>query len=64
VRAVVEQPPGAEPLTLAAVTAFLRAEGLAVRRPPERLERVAALPRGETPRKVLTYRPRERFAGG
>ncbi|MFF7789801.1 AMP-binding protein [Streptomyces sp. NPDC007991] len=61
--AVVEQPPGAEPLTLAAVTSFLRAEGLSVHKLPERLEVVDALPRGETLRKVLKYKLRERFAG-
>jgi acyl-CoA synthetase (AMP-forming)/AMP-acid ligase II len=61
--AVVEQPPGAEALTLAAVTAFLRAEGLSVHKLPERLEVVAALPRGETLRKVLKYKLRERYAG-
>jgi acyl-CoA synthetase (AMP-forming)/AMP-acid ligase II len=61
--AVVEQPPRAEALTLAAVTAFLRAEGLSVHKLPERLEVVAALPRGETLRKVLKYKLRERYAG-
>ncbi|MEU0105025.1 AMP-binding protein [Streptomyces sp. NPDC006251] len=62
--AVVEQPPGAGPLTLDAVTAFLRAEGLSVHKLPERLELVAALPRGETLRKVLKYKLRERYSGG
>ncbi|MET9814534.1 AMP-binding protein [Streptomyces sp. NPDC006355] len=62
--AVVEQPPGAEALTLDAVTAFLRAEGLSVHKLPERLELVAALPRGETLRKVLKYKLRERYSGG
>ncbi|MFH9006716.1 class I adenylate-forming enzyme family protein [Streptomyces afghaniensis] len=61
--AVVEQPPGAEALTLAAVTAFLRAEGLSVHKLPERLEVVDALPRGETLRKVLKYKLRERYSG-
>ncbi|MFD5129502.1 class I adenylate-forming enzyme family protein [Streptomyces olindensis] len=61
--AVVEQPPGAGPLTLDAVTAFLRAEGLSVHKLPERLEVVDALPRGETLRKVLKYKLRERYAG-
>ncbi|AXE86695.1 AMP-binding protein [Streptomyces sp. Go-475] len=61
--AVVEQPPGAEALTLDAVTAFLRAEGLSVHKLPERLELVAALPRGETLRKVLKYKLRERYSG-
>ncbi|MFD5336889.1 class I adenylate-forming enzyme family protein [Streptomyces hawaiiensis] len=61
--AVVEQPPEAEVLTLAAVTAYLRAEGLSVHKLPERLEVVAALPRGETLRKVLKYKLRERYAG-
>ncbi|MEU6685260.1 AMP-binding protein [Streptomyces sp. NPDC046832] len=61
--AVVEQPPGAAPLTLADLTAFLRAEGLSVHKLPERLEVVDALPRGETLRKVLKYKLRERYAG-
>jgi acyl-CoA synthetase (AMP-forming)/AMP-acid ligase II len=61
--AVVEQPPGSEVLTLAAVTDFLRAEGLSVHKLPERLEVVDALPRGETLRKVLKYKLRERYAG-
>ncbi|MFI9752802.1 class I adenylate-forming enzyme family protein [Streptomyces collinus] len=60
--AVVEQPPGTEALTLAAVTAFLRAEGLSVHKLPERLEVVDALPRGETLRKVLKYKLRDRYA--
>ncbi|WP_030849539.1 class I adenylate-forming enzyme family protein [Streptomyces sp. NRRL S-475] len=60
--AVVEQPPGAEALTLADITAFLRAEGLSVHKLPERLEVVDALPRGDTLRKVLKYRLRERFS--
>ncbi|MGK5695729.1 class I adenylate-forming enzyme family protein [Streptomyces sp. URMC 128] len=61
--AVVEQPPGAEVLTLASVTAFLRAQGLSVHKLPERLEVVDSLPRGETLRKVLKYKLRERYAG-
>ncbi|MGW2301161.1 class I adenylate-forming enzyme family protein [Streptomyces sp. NPDC001809] len=59
--AVVEQPPGAGPLTLPAVTAFLREAGLSVHKLPEQLEVVAALPRNEALRKVLKYRLRERF---
>ncbi|WDV52491.1 AMP-binding protein [Streptomyces coeruleorubidus] len=61
--AVVEQPPGAEALTLATTTAFLRTEGLSVHKLPERLEVVDALPRGETLRKVLKYKLRERYSG-
>ncbi|GAP48890.1 class I adenylate-forming enzyme family protein [Streptomyces azureus] len=61
--AVVEQRPGAETLTLADATAFLRAEGLSVHKLPERLEVVDALPRGETLRKVLKYKLRERYSG-
>ncbi|MGX5214648.1 class I adenylate-forming enzyme family protein [Streptomyces violaceus] len=61
--AVVEQPPDAEPLTLATATAHLRAEGLSVHKLPERLEVVDALPRGETLRKVLKYKLRERYSG-
>ncbi|MFJ8658258.1 class I adenylate-forming enzyme family protein [Streptomyces sp. NPDC093795] len=59
--AVVEQPPGAAPLTLPAVTAFLREAGLSVHKLPEQLEVVDALPRNETLRKVLKYKLRERF---
>ncbi|MEU9136037.1 AMP-binding protein [Streptomyces sp. NPDC048404] len=61
--AVVEQPPGAPELTLAAVTSYLRGEGLSVHKLPEQLEVVDALPRNETLRKVLKYRLRERFSG-
>ncbi|GAB2936103.1 class I adenylate-forming enzyme family protein [Streptomyces heilongjiangensis] len=61
--AVVEQPPEAEALTLAAVTSYLRAEGLSVHKLPEQVEIVEALPRNETLQKVLKYKLRERFAG-
>ncbi|MEU1310202.1 AMP-binding protein [Streptomyces cinnamoneus] len=61
--AVVQQPEGAAPLTLAAVTAHLRAAGLAVHKLPEQLEVVDALPRNDTLRKVLKYKLRERFSG-
>jgi cyclohexanecarboxylate-CoA ligase len=60
--AVVEQPPEAEALTLAAVTSYLRAEGLSVHKLPEQVEIVDALPRNETLRKVLKYKLRERYA--
>ncbi|MDT9690529.1 AMP-binding protein [Streptomyces sp. P9(2023)] len=60
--AVIEQPPGADPLTLAAVTEFLRGEGLSVHKLPEQVEVVDALPRNETLRKVLKYKLREKFA--
>ncbi|MGW1784731.1 class I adenylate-forming enzyme family protein [Streptomyces sp. NPDC002143] len=61
--AVVERAPGAGgPLTLEAVTAYLRAGGLSVHKLPERLEVVEALPRNETLRKVLKYKLRERFS--
>ncbi|WP_327183668.1 class I adenylate-forming enzyme family protein [Streptomyces sp. NBC_01334] len=61
--AVVERAPGAgEPLTLAAMTSYLRAGGLSVHKLPERLELVDALPRNETLRKVLKYKLRERFS--
>ncbi|MGQ4330267.1 class I adenylate-forming enzyme family protein [Streptomyces hayashii] len=60
--AVVERAPAAaEPLTLAAVTAYLRAGGLSVHKLPERLEVVQALPRNDTLRKVLKYKLRERY---
>ncbi|MFC3573029.1 class I adenylate-forming enzyme family protein [Streptomyces yaanensis] len=61
--AVIEQPPGAEALTLSAVTSYLRAEGLSVHKLPEQLEVVDALPRNETLRKVLKYKLRERYSG-
>ncbi|GAA3392464.1 class I adenylate-forming enzyme family protein [Streptomyces roseoviridis] len=60
--AVVEQAAGTEPLTLEAVTAFLRGAGLAVFKLPEQLEVVEALPRNETLRKVLKYKLRERYS--
>ncbi|MER5889990.1 AMP-binding protein [Streptomyces sp. NPDC001941] len=60
--AVVEQPPGAAPLTLDEVTGHLRAAGLSVHKLPEQLEVVDALPRNETLRKVLKYQLRERFS--
>ncbi|MEU6883399.1 AMP-binding protein [Streptomyces sp. NPDC046712] len=60
--AVIEQPPDAGPLTLRAVTDFLRAEGLSVHKLPEQLEVVEALPRNETLRKVLKYKLRERYS--
>ncbi|MES5821775.1 AMP-binding protein [Streptomyces sp. RG80] len=60
--AVVEQPPGAAELTLEALVAHLRAEGLSVHKLPEQLEVVDALPRNETLRKVLKYKLRERFS--
>ncbi|MER5934785.1 AMP-binding protein [Streptomyces sp. NPDC002054] len=60
--AVVEQPAGAEPLTLAALAAHLRSEGLATHKLPEQLELVEALPRNDTLRKVLKYKLRERYA--
>ncbi|MGW1890008.1 class I adenylate-forming enzyme family protein [Streptomyces sp. NPDC002004] len=60
--AVVEQPDGAERLTLDAVTAHLREQGLSVHKLPEQLELVDALPRNDTLRKVLKYKLRERYA--
>lgn len=62
--AVVEQPPGADELTLSTVVTYLRAEGLSVHKLPEQLELVDALPRNETLRKVLKYKLRERLSGG
>ncbi|MEH0504590.1 class I adenylate-forming enzyme family protein [Streptomyces scabiei] len=61
--AVLEQPPSAEPLTLEAVVAYLRAEGLSVHKLPEQVEVVDTLPRNETLRKVLKYKLRERYSG-
>ncbi|MFJ5548430.1 class I adenylate-forming enzyme family protein [Streptomyces sp. NPDC093225] len=60
--AVVEQPAGADPLTLATVTAHLRAAGLATHKLPEQLELVESLPRNDALRKVLKYKLRERFS--
>ncbi|MFG3259305.1 class I adenylate-forming enzyme family protein [Streptomyces sp. NPDC048172] len=60
--AVVEQPAGAEALTLEGATAYLREQGLAPYKLPERLEVVDALPRNDALRKVLKYKLRERFA--
>lgn len=59
---VVEQPVGAAALTLAQVTAYLRAAGLATHKLPEQLELLDALPRNEALRKVLKYRLRERYS--
>ena len=69
--AVVEPDSGADgfagafagELTLDALTAYLRAEGLSVHKLPEQLEVVDALPRNETLRKVLKYKLRERYSG-
>ncbi|MFD0377994.1 AMP-binding protein [Streptomyces sp. NPDC127112] len=60
--AVVEQPPGAAPLTLPQVTAYLRTQGLSPYKLPEQLELVDALPRNDALRKVLKYRLRERYS--
>ncbi|MFF3687598.1 class I adenylate-forming enzyme family protein [Streptomyces sp. NPDC002187] len=60
--AVVERAAGSEDLTLDAVTAYLRGEGLSVHKLPEQLEVVDALPRNDTLRKVLKYKLRERYA--
>ncbi|MDJ0385651.1 AMP-binding protein [Streptomyces sp. G-G2] len=60
--AVVEQPPGAHPLTLPDLTAHLRAQGLATHKLPEQLELVDSLPRNDALRKVLKYKLRERYA--
>ncbi|MGW7575847.1 class I adenylate-forming enzyme family protein [Streptomyces sp. NPDC054765] len=62
--AVIEQPPGANTVTLPEVRAHLLAQGLAPHKLPERLEAPAALPRGATLRKVLKGELRERYGGG
>ncbi|MCL3994076.1 hypothetical protein [Streptomyces lavenduligriseus] len=41
---------------------FLRAAGVSVHKPPERLEVLDGLPRDDTLRKVLKYALRERFS--
>ncbi|MET7411759.1 class I adenylate-forming enzyme family protein [Streptomyces rubiginosohelvolus] len=61
--AVIEQPPGAPPLTPADLAAHLREAGLSVHKVPEQWEVLDALPRNETLRKVLKYQLRERFGG-
>ncbi|WTP59386.1 AMP-binding protein [Streptomyces phaeochromogenes] len=61
--AVIEQQPESPQLTLSAVSAYLRAEGLSVHKLPEQLELVDALPRNDTLRKVLKYKLRERYSG-
>ncbi|MFB6618878.1 class I adenylate-forming enzyme family protein [Streptomyces sp. NPDC056367] len=60
--AVVEQPPGATPLTLPRLTSYLRAQGLSPHKLPEQLELLDSLPRNDALRKVLKYQLRERFA--
>lgn len=60
--AVVEQPEGAPAVTLGELAAYLRGEGLATYKLPERLEVVDALPRNDALRKVLKFKLRERFA--
>ncbi|MET9496697.1 AMP-binding protein [Streptomyces sp. NPDC006552] len=62
--AVLELRPGHGPLTLDAVTAYLRGQGLSPVKLPEQLEVVDALPRNDTLRKVLKYQLRERYSGG
>ncbi|MFI8996231.1 class I adenylate-forming enzyme family protein [Streptomyces sp. NPDC053542] len=62
--AVVEQRDGALPVTAEALGAWLRERGLAPHKVPERVERVDALPRGATLRKVLKGELRARFAPG
>ena len=64
--AVVEQTVKASrsrQLTLADVTAHLRAQGLAPHKLPEQLEVLDALPRGATLGKVLKQELRDRFGG-
>lgn len=62
--AVVEQPAGAPPITLADITGYLREHGLSAHKLPEQLEVVDALPRNDVLRKVLKFKLRERFGGG
>ncbi|MFG2139420.1 AMP-binding protein [Streptomyces sp. NPDC048650] len=61
--AVIEQHANTRELTLPDIVAHLRAQGLAPHKIPERLEVLAALPRGATLRKVLKQELRERFGG-
>ncbi|MFE3282625.1 class I adenylate-forming enzyme family protein [Streptomyces sp. NPDC059233] len=60
--AVVEQPPGAPPLTRPQLTSHLRAQGLSPHKLPEQLELLDSLPRNDALRKVLKYKLRERYA--
>jgi cyclohexanecarboxylate-CoA ligase len=60
--AVVETAPGAGPLTVDEMVAYLRGEGLMAQKIPEQLEVVERLPRNETLNKVLKYKLREEFA--
>lgn len=53
--------PAAEPLTLGALTAHLRAAGLMTQKLPEQLEIAAELPRGGPLNKVLKAALRERY---
>ncbi|MGW1073808.1 class I adenylate-forming enzyme family protein [Streptomyces sp. NPDC002537] len=62
--AVVQQRAGAAPLTLGDIGSHLRDAGLSVRKFPEQLELVDALPRGGPLRKVRKQELRERFSGG
>ncbi|WP_405752175.1 AMP-binding protein [Streptomyces sp. NBC_01411] len=59
--AVIERRPGTDDLTPAAMSAFLRGEGLSVHKLPEQLEVVDALPRNDALRKVLKYKLRELY---
>ncbi|WJY38862.1 AMP-binding protein [Streptomyces sp. P9-2B-2] len=54
--------PAAPPLTLAGLTAHLRAAGLMTQKLPEQLETVGELPRGGPLHKVLKSELRERYA--
>ncbi|MFF7730525.1 class I adenylate-forming enzyme family protein [Streptomyces sp. NPDC008001] len=60
--AVVQQPPGAQPLTLGDIASHLTDAGLSVHKIPEQLELVGMLPRDKTLRKVLKGELRERYA--
>ncbi|MGJ5898878.1 class I adenylate-forming enzyme family protein [Streptomyces niveiscabiei] len=61
--AVVEPASTDGELDLASLVSYLREQGLAAHKLPERLEVVEALPRNETLRKVLKYKLRERYSG-
>ncbi|MEW2632778.1 AMP-binding protein [Streptomyces sp. NPDC048389] len=60
--AVVERARDAADPTLSDLTAYLRAQGLAVHKLPEQLEVVDELPRNDALRKVLKYKLRDRYA--
>ena len=60
--AVVEQPPGTEPLGFEEMVKYLRDAGLMTQKIPEQLEVVVELPRNKTLNKVLKQQLRDEYA--